>query len=339
MPQHSEPQTQQPKPGFSLVGGPTFGIALATLILFAVGGLLAPESLSTGAMSGMLPFAAVLAIVALGQTLVIQQGGIDLSVPGVVSLSAVIVCYFAESHPGQSGGYVGALLLAFAAAAIAGLISGLLVSKVRVAPIVATIGMNALLYGVNVKISGGTPVAVPADVAAFSNGKIFGLSQLIFFAAVVTLIVTFLIKKTTFGRNFEAVGANVRAARAAGIVSNRYQIAAYVGAALLYALGGILLGGLMQLPSPQQGDNYLMPSIAATVLGGTSLFGGKGNLIATFIAALFLTQLQQLVLTTGASIGVQYLFQGTAILIGVGVYSFNFRNLKRVIGLGKRAAA
>src|SRR5262249_308785 len=162
---------------------------------------------------------------------------------------------------------------------------------------------------------------------------------LIFFAAVVTLVVTFLIKKTTFGRNFEAVGANVRAARAAGIVADRYQIAAYVGAALLYALGGILLGGLMQLPSPQQGDNYLMPSIGGTVLGGTSLFGGKGNLIATFIAALFLTQLQQLVLTTGASIGVQYLFQGAAILIGVGVYSFNFRNLKRVIGLGKRAAA
>ncbi|RVC07263.1 ABC transporter permease, partial [Mesorhizobium sp. M7A.F.Ca.AU.002.02.1.1] len=108
---------------------------------------------------------------------------------------------------------------------------------------------------------------------------------------------------------------------------------------LLYSAGGILLGGLMQLPSPQQGDNYLMPSIAATVLGGTSLFGGKGNLAATVIAALFLTQLQQLVLTTGASIGVQYLFQGAAILVGVGIYGLNFRNLKRAISLRNRSTA
>jgi ribose transport system permease protein len=81
----------------------------------------------------------------------------------------------------------------------------------------------------------------------------------------------------------------------------------------------------MQTPSTQQGDAYLMPSIAATVLGGTSLFGGKGNLVATVVAALFLTQLQQLVLTTGASVGVQYLFQGVTILIGVAIYGTNFR--------------
>ncbi|MEJ8570434.1 ABC transporter permease [Microbaculum marinum] len=319
------------------LGGPTAGIAIATLLLFAICIVVAPQSLSSGALSGTVPFAAILALVALGQTLVIQQGGIDLSVPGVVSLSAVIVCYFANGGPGGSPDLVPALALAFGAAALAGLISGILVSRVSVAPIVATIGMNALLYGVNISISGGTPVAIPLEISAFVNAKLFGLSLLAYLALAVAVVLIFIIKATSFGRVFEAVGANERAARAAGIATARYKTAAYIGAALLYAAGGIFLGGLMQLPSPQQGDNYLMPSIAAAVLGGTSLFGGRGNLAATVIAAIFLTQLQQLVLTTGASVGVQYLFQGAAILIGLGVYGVKFKDLSRLFRVRNRS--
>jgi ribose transport system permease protein len=126
-----------------------------------------------------------------------------------------------------------------------------------------------------------------------------------------------MVKKTVFGRRFEAVGANPRAARAAGVMSGYYQMAAYMGAALLYCSAGIFLAGLMQLPSAFQGDNYLMPSIAAVVLGGTSLFGGAGNLTAT-----------------GFSVGVQYLFQGGAIVVGVGVYSVK---LKQVAALFRRS--
>ena len=96
---------------------------------------------------------------------------------------------------------------------------------------------------------------------------------------------------------------------------------------MLYCMAGIFLGGLMHLPSAFQGDSYLMPSIAAVVLGGTSLFGGVGNLTASAIAALFLTQLQQLVLTTDAGVGVQFLFQGSAIVIGVGIYSIKWKSL------------
>ena len=303
----------------------TGGILLATILLFVVGGLIAPQSLDPAALSGMFPFAAVLAIVALGQTLVIQQGGIDLSVPGAISLSGVMVSYFGNgSVPGDSTLGL-ALILAFVAAAASGLVNGLLVSRVRVAPIVATIGMNALLYGFVLKISGGTPVAVPASLAGFANGKLFGLSNLVYLAFVVAAAAVIVVKKTVFGRTFEAVGANARAARAAGVVANRYTLLAYAAASCLYCLGGVLLAGLMTLPSPFQGDTYLMPSIASVVIGGTSLFGGAGNLAASAIAALFLTQLQQLVLTTGSSIGVQYLFQGAVIVVGVGIYSVNWK--------------
>lgn len=313
------------------------GILIATLLLFVLSWLVQPESLGQGAMSGMIPFAAILAIVALGQTLVIQQGGIDLSVPGVVSLSGVIVAYYSSSQPGFQGTALGlAIAIAFAAALAAGVINGLLVSKARVAPIVATIGTNALLYGVNLRISGGTPVQVPASLSEFVDYKIFGVTTLAYLAVVITLIVIFIIKRTVFGRRFEAVGANARAARAAGVVAVNYQMAAYIGACLLYCTGGIFLAGLMSLPSAFQGDTYLIPSIAAVVLGGTSLFGGAGNLAATVIAAVFLTQLQQLVLTTGASVGVQFLFQGGAIIVGVGVYSLR---LNRLTGLLRKLGA
>ncbi len=112
-----------------------------------------------------------------------------------------------------------AIVYAFAAAFIAGLINGLLVSRARVAPIVATIGMNAVLYGVNLKISGGTPVQVPESFSTFVDYKIFGVTTLAYIAVAATCLVTFIIKKTVFGRRFEAVGANARAARAAGVVA------------------------------------------------------------------------------------------------------------------------
>ena len=210
---------------------------------------------------------------------------------------------------------------------LARFINGLLVAYARVAPIVATLGMNAVLYGFDVGVSGGTPVQVPEGLSQFVDYKIFGVSTLAYIAVGVTIVLTFLVKKTVFGRRFEAVGANPRTARAAGVLASRYQLAAYAGASVLYCMAGIFLGGLMHLPSAFQGDSYLMPSIAAVVLGGTSLFGGVGNLTASAIAALFLTQLQQLVLTTDAGVGVQFLFQGGAIIVGVGIYSIKWKDL------------
>jgi ribose transport system permease protein len=321
------------------------GIIGATILLFVISALVQPESLSSSALAGMIPFASVLALVALGQTLVIQQGGIDLSVPGVVSLSGVIVSYYSSNSPGMEPGMGGsslgiAIVYAVVIAFVAGLVNGLLVARARVAPIVATIGMNAVLYGIDVNVSGGTPVQVPDSLASFVDDRIFGVTTLFYIAIGMTIVVTFLIKKTVFGRTFEAVGANARAARAAGVVASRYQLAAYAGATVLYALGGIFLGGLMHLPSAFQGDGYLMPSIAAVVLGGTSLFGGAGNLTATLIAAFFLIQLQQLVLTTDAGVGVQFLFQGGAIIVGVAVYSLKLNRLTELLRtLGGRGMA
>lgn len=305
------------------------GILSATVLLFLFSWILQPQSVSSAALSGMLPFAGVLIFVAMGQTLVVQQRGIDLSVPGIVSLSIVIVSYYSHDHGGSLLGLLIVVIAALLAALIAGLVNGLLISKASVAPIVATLGLNAILFGFDVEISGGTPVAVAANLSSFANTKIGGVTLVFILSIVAVYMLTFVLKRSVFGRRFEAVGSNARVARAAGVMPGYYQMTAYGAAGLLYGVGGVLLAGLVQMPNAFEGNNYLLPSIASVVLGGTSLLGGKGNLFGTAIASLFLMQLQLVVQTTGSSIWVQYVFQGAAIIVGVGVYSINVDRLRK----------
>lgn len=242
-------------------------ILAATAVLFLISLILEPQSLSHSALFGMLPFAAVLAIVAMGQTLVIQQGGIDLSVPGMVSISVVIVTHYPEGDNGKLGT---ALVYAFAVALAAGLITGVLVSKVGVTPIVTTLGMNALLYGTNLEIGGGAARTTTPGLQNFATSEVLGIPTPVLIAVAITGIVALIVKRTVSGRWFEAVGANASAARAAGVEPVRFRMGAYVGASLLYCCAGVLLAGIVNTPSAFQGDSYLLPSVAAVVLGGTS---------------------------------------------------------------------
>jgi ribose transport system permease protein len=301
-----------------LRAGASAGIWVATALLFLLSWGLQPRSVSQSALLGMLPFAAILAIVAIGQTLVIQQGGIDLSVPGVISLTVVIITFYPG---GDSSKLWTAILIAYGVAIAAGLVSGLIVSKLGITPIVTTLGMNALLYGVVLSISGGTVRYTTERLHTFATDTFLGIPSTVYVAVVVMALVGFVVKRTVVGRRFEAVGANAVAARAGGLEPGRYRVAAYVGATILYCTGGILLAGVILQPSSFQGDSYLLPSVAAVVLGGTSLLGGVGSAVASAAGALFLTQLEQLVLTTGVNTAVQYLIEAAAIAGGVAVHS------------------
>lgn len=289
-------------------------ILVATIVLFAVSAVLAPQSVAPGALAGMLPFAAILAVVAIGQTFVVQQGGIDLSVPGAFSLSVVLVTKLPD---GDSGMVVIAIVLALAITAAAGLISGFVVAYLKVAPIVATLGMNALLIGVTWVVSGGAARRSPEGLYRFISSSVFGIPVTVLFAMVLTALMAFVIQRTAFGRRFETVGANPLVAAAAGIRPQPYQMSAYVVASVMYCLAGILLAGVVNTPGINQGDSYLLPSVAVVVLGGTSLMGGKGNVVASAVAALFFTQVDRLVLTMGLGYGIQVLIQALALAVGV----------------------
>jgi ribose transport system permease protein len=316
---------RRPRLGRPSVGGAATAIVVATVALFLVSWILEPQSVRQSSLLGMLPFAAILAIIAVGQTLVIQQGGIDLSVPGVISLTAVIMTRYPSGDSGKVGT---ALLLAFGAALATGLVTGFLVSRVGITAIVTTLGMNAVLYGFVIQISGGTPRITTDALHNFASGRVLGIPSTVPIAIAITAIVAFVVKRTVAGRRFEGVGASSTGARAAGLTVRRYQLSAYVAATLLYCAGGVLLAGVVSTPSAFQGDSYLLPSVAAVVLGGTSLLGGRGSVIASAVAALFLTQLDQLLLTSGVSNAVQTLVQAGALVIGLAIYSVPWKRLR-----------
>jgi ribose transport system permease protein len=147
-------------------------------------------------------------------------------------------------------------------------------------------------------------------------------------------------KTTVMGRRFEAIGANPIAAKAIGLPATGYRAGAYVWAQILYWLSGVLLSGIIAQPTAFQGDSYLLPSVAAVVLGGTSLLGGRGFLVPTAIAALFLSQLEQFVLALGVSFAIRTLVEAAALTIGVALYTIDWAALRHrlIVRVGGQAA-
>jgi len=306
----------------------TAGVVAASLVF-------ASSSLSRGVLLTMLPFASALAIAGLGQTLVVMQGGIDLSVAGGLSLYVVIVTKYPA---GENARLLPAIGIAFLAAIVAGSLNGALIGRMRLNPIVATLGTNALLFGAVLWYTAGIPTTTTARLARIGGGTWLGIPIPVYFAVVTTAVVTAVVKLTPLGRRFEAVGANAVSAFTAGIRMKRHRTGAYVWAQILYCLAAVLHAGIVNQPTAYEGNNYLLPTVAAVVLGGTSLLGGRGNLIATAIAALFLSQLDQFVLALGVSYATRTLVQAAALGVGVALYTVNWGSLARRF-LGRRPAS
>ena len=297
-------------------------VVVSTIALIIVCLIFAPSSMSGAGLSGSLPFAAIIAIVGLGQLLVVQQGGFDLSLPGAVSLAVVT----ATHYPHQDNALLyQAVLLCMSFALVAGLLNGLLVSVFKLNAIIATIGVNALLYGGVFAVSGGVPSITTELLANIAGGETGGIPNAVYFALAALLAVSFILKKTVVGRRFEAIGANPLAARAAGLRVQLHQLMAYVYAQLLYCMAGILIAGITREPTAFQGDTLLLPSVAVVVLGGTALLGGRGFPVSTVIAAFFLNQLSQFALAVGVPYSAQTIIQALALGFGIGVYSLRWR--------------
>ncbi len=297
-------------------------VLASTLVLLAVCAVFAPSAVSVGGLAGSLPFAAIIAIVGLGQMLVVQQGGFDLSLAGGVSLAVVITTHLSG---GNDADLLGSVMIAVGCALVAGALNGVLVGVLRLNAIIATIGMNALLYGAVFAVSGGVPRITTPLMAEIAGGKTAGLPNSVLFAVALTALVSFALKATVMGRRFEAIGANPQAAHAAGLPVRRYQAAAYVLAQLLYCVAGVLISGITREPTAFQGDSLLLPSVAVVVLAGTSLLGGRGYPISTVIAAFFLNQLSQFALAVGVPFSAQTIIQALALVFGIGVYSVHFK--------------
>ena len=327
---HTEGRVEQatavPRGSRAVLSRGLLTVVAATALLFGLSEVVASSSLTRGTLLTMLPFAAALAIAGLGQTLVVMQGGIDLSIAGGLSLYVVIVTKYPA---GVNGRLLAALGLAVVAAIVAGLLNGFLVGRMRLNPIVATLGTNALLFGAVLWYSAGIPTTTTARLARVGSGVWLGIPIPVYIALLTTAVVAVVIKLTPVGRRFEGVGANAKSAFTAGIKVRRYAGGAYVWAQLLYCLAAIVHASIVNQPTAYEGNNYLLPSVAAVVLGGTSLFGGRGNLVATAIAALFLSQLDQFVLALGVSYASRSLVEAGALAAGVAIYTIDWWAIAR----------
>lgn len=297
-----------------LLGGNGWAIWVATVLLFAVSPLVAAGSLGSAPILGMIPFASVLAVVAAGQTLVVQQRGLDLSVPGMIALGAALVTGLPQNH-GWS--LWTASIVAVLACGVVGALNGALITGLRVMPLVATLGMNALLLGVVFSFTNGTPAGAPDALNQFALRRTVGVPNTLLIALAVILVAAVVTQRSIIGRRLTAAGVSERAAKAVGIRVNLYQVTAYAFAGLCYGAGGILLAGYTKTPPLFLGDGYLLPSVAAVVLGGTALTGGMASVLNTGVAALFLTQLGQLLRALGWTDATQLIAQSIVLLVVV----------------------
>jgi ribose/xylose/arabinose/galactoside ABC-type transport system permease subunit len=294
---------------------PAARAALGLVALLVVGGTLVPQTLSTAVFAGMAPFAAVLGLASIGQHLVVQQRGFDLSVAGVISLSAVLATALAPGAIGTGG----AVLLAILAGGLAGLANGLLVTRLGITPLVTTIGTNAVLLGLSLAVSGGVPSTAAPALTALVNATIGGFPLVALVLVVATASCALVLSRTTAGYRFVAVGVNPAAARALAIPVERYAIATYALASVFFACAGVVLAGFLVTPTVFSGGPYMLTTIAAVVVGGSPLNGDRGSVVATAIGALFLTYLDQLVLSLGFDASMQSVVQAVIILAGVGL--------------------
>lgn len=290
-------------------------IWIGTVLLFALSWVIAPGSVSKGALLAMLPFAGMLAIVAVGHTLVIQQRGLDMSAAGSIALGGMVVSMLAAK--GVPLGF--AVLGGMGGGMLAGLVNGLLVTRLSITPIVTTLAMGAVLTGLVRQISRGTPIAAPVPLKEFATQRIAGLPYSLLLAVLFIIVVAVITRRTIHGRRFVAVGVNPETAASAGVDAERYQVGAYVAAGLSFAVAGMLFAGYIGNASHTAGADYLLPGIAAVVVGGTPFTGGRGSVVASGVAALFMTQLGQMVLSMGASNATQLFVQAAAIILAVGL--------------------
>jgi len=222
-------------------------------------------------------------ILAAGMTLVILTAGIDLSVGAIVALSGVLCADMLVKGYGVAGG----LLAGVALGATAGLATGLFVTRVRVPPFVATLAMMLVVRGAALKYTDARTIAIPPEISASFEGLSNGMTPVIIMGGVI--VATWVVlTRTPFGRHVYAVGGNPEAARLAGIRVRRVLLSVYVACGLLAGLAGVIVASRIGSGYPRAGALYELDAIAATVVGGTSLFGGRGSIWGTLAGAFFI---------------------------------------------------
>jgi ribose transport system permease protein len=291
------------------------------LVMFVIGvELVRPGTVTPLWASNTLLFAAPLAIMGGGQTMVMLTGGIDLSVASVATGAAYLLATNASSS-----GAAAAIGLALLVGLIVGIINGIGVALLRVQPLVMTLGTGLMTGGALIVYSQHMMASqphVPEIIQTLGAGKLFGLAPInLFLWLIIGGLILFGLERTGFGRLLYAVGDNREACHLAGVRVWRVLFANYLICAILAGIAGLVIVGGTNAADLSLADSYLLPSVACVVIGGTSIFGGRGGYSGTIVGALILTVLTGLLTLLDVSEPIKQILYGAIILSLAAAYA------------------
>ncbi|EEG74762.1 ABC transporter permease [[Clostridium] hylemonae] len=288
---------------------------LTALVLFAAISVYKPGFASIDHIRVLCSEAAIIGVVAIGQTFVIITGGIDLSVAWMVGIAAIMITNVTK---GLDESLAWAVPFILVLTTCFGLVNGICIAYLNMPPIVMTLGMNTVLQGGLVAVTQGAPGgAAPAFIKKMGQSSFLGIPYLIIIWAVLAAVVTVLLFKMKYGRELFAVGNNATVAAYSGINVRRVTLTAYAVSGLTAGIAGMLLAGKVGQSYLGIGDNFQFQSIAAVAIGGTSLMGGNGNYLGTVAGAFTITIILGILAALNLPFGVQKMAYGIVVLASV----------------------
>ena len=288
------------------------------LVLITIVTILSPSFLSTKNIFNILRQTSVNGIIAAGMTFVILTGGIDLSVGSILAISGAVCASLLAS--GQN--IIIAVLAALIIGAMVGFLNGFIITKGKLQPFIATLATMTILRGLTLVYTDGKPITLGSGDLAIKfgqigGGKIFGIPTPALIMILVFTICTFVLKNTQMGRYTYALGSNEEATKLSGLNTDKIKIAVYTISSILASVAGIIITSRLFSAQPTAGDGYELDAIAAVVLGGTSLTGGKGKITGTIIGALIIGVLSNALNILDVSSYYQMMVKGAVILVAV----------------------
>lgn len=298
------------------------GLLIALLVLVIVASLLSDRFLTAPNLLNVLRQVSIVGILALGMTFVILTAGIDLSVGSILGISVVIFAGFVDTSSLPL-----AIALGIGAGVLVGLVNGLGVAYAGIPPFIMTLGTLSFVRGLCFIYTGGTPVPILDELFFhIGNGSLLGVPIPSILLIVSLLLCALVLNLTPFGRSIYALGSNEDAARLSGVPVNRYKVAVYGISGFFAGLAGLVYSSQLSIGTPIAGQGYELDAIAAVVVGGTSLFGGKGSVFGTFVGTLIIGILANILNLKGIDPFVQQLFKGSLIIIAVFIMGRSMRN-------------
>jgi ribose transport system permease protein len=296
------------------------GIYLAFCILIIIIAIVAPKTLAPLHILDMLKNGSVLGIIAIAQTLLILIRGIDLSVGSHVILVMLLVDGISMKNPDKT---FLVIVVALAVGVSIGLLNGLLVVKLKIEPLVSSIGMMSLITGVSyIYTKGFGKGQAPPFIRELGSGQVFKVVPVsLVIWTVLAIIIILILKKTIFGRRIYAIGSNPKSASIVGINVTGVSLTVYIISGVLVAIAGIILAGYLSNPTLAGGETYPLDSIAAVILGGTIFAGGKGGVGGTIVGTLIIVVLASLLNILGLGHPWKLIIQGLIVLLLVFSYT------------------